>query len=119
MVRTFKQNKALYEFSNQLFSHSVALVTIYFHFQWCPNKKVVSVADNCGLVRLLATDTWEKSPTKGKAIFCHEGHVVNSEEEHVGISTHMWHPTIEDLVLSAASDGSLHAWCYKKSKFAT
>ena len=47
-----------------------------------------------------------------EAIFIHDGH----EEERGGgmVLTHKWHPSINRLVISAGSDGSLHAWQFNE-----
>ena len=50
-----------------------------------------------------------------KPTFIHKGHEVCLDEDYTGILTvlhHAWHPSQTQLVLSAASDGSLHAWNY-------
>ena len=50
-----------------------------------------------------------------KPTFVHKGHEVCLDEDYTGILTvlhHSWHPSQTQLVLSAASDGSLHAWNY-------
>ncbi|XP_050398050.2 WD repeat-containing protein 73 [Patella vulgata] len=48
---------------------------------------------------------------KLEAIFKHEGHMANSSQPETLLSTvHLWYPGQSELVLSGASDGSLHAW---------
>ena len=48
-------------------------------------------------------------------LFQHEGHVMNQEDQSdcLLVVKHMWHPWKQDLVMSAANDGSLHAWQYQ------
>ncbi|KAL4220251.1 WD repeat-containing protein [Mactra antiquata] len=47
-------------------------------------------------------------------VFIHKGHVMNSETQtgSLYITSHLWHPWQQDLIISAASDCSLHAWQY-------
>ncbi|XP_077987748.1 integrator complex assembly factor WDR73-like [Glandiceps talaboti] len=46
-----------------------------------------------------------------KPIFIHEGHMTTaSANQDTVVWTHTWHPWKEHLLMSAASDGSLHAW---------
>ncbi len=50
-----------------------------------------------------------------KPDFVHRGHEVCREDEFQGQLTvlhHSWHSSQPRLVLSSASDGSLHAWNY-------
>ena len=50
-----------------------------------------------------------------KPAFVHRGHEVCLDDDYSGILTvlrHSWHPSQGQLVLSAANDGSLHAWNY-------
>lgn len=63
-----------------------------------------SVSGFDGNVYLFSSDS--TSP-----VFVHEGHVKNGSNDlsKVKVVTHSWHPT-ENVVLSAATDGSLHAW---------
>ncbi|XP_062615536.1 WD repeat-containing protein 73-like [Saccostrea cucullata] len=51
------------------------------------------------------------SKESSSPIFVHEGHVRNCSDDPlvVKVVTHLSHP-IEDVILSAATDGSLHAW---------
>ena len=48
-------------------------------------------------------------------LFQHEGHVMNQENQSdpLLVVKHLWHPWQQDLVMSAATDGSLHAWQYQ------
>lgn len=50
-------------------------------------------------------------------VFVHEGHVMNCETDAqtVVVVKHMWHPWQQDLIISTASDSSLHAWQYNPS----
>lgn len=65
---------------------------------------VICFAGFDGNVYLFSSD----SPSP---VFVHEGHVKNGSNDlsKVKVVTHSWHPT-ENVVLSAATDGSLHAW---------
>ncbi|XP_022345130.2 integrator complex assembly factor WDR73-like [Crassostrea virginica] len=51
--------------------------------------------------------------TSPSAEFVHEGHCKNCsvdlDPSNLNVVTHSWHP-MENVILSAASDGSLHAW---------
>ena len=48
------------------------------------------------------------------SIFKHEGHVKNCSDQSDNVKTvaHLWHPRKPDLLMSSATDGSLHAWEY-------
>ena len=48
-------------------------------------------------------------------LFKHEGHVMNQDDQSnpLLVVKHLWHPWQQDLVMSAATDGSLHAWQYQ------
>ena len=48
-------------------------------------------------------------------LFKHEGHVMNQTDHSNSLLVvkHLWHPWQQDLVMSAATDGSLHAWQYQ------
>ena len=44
-------------------------------------------------------------------VFTHQGHeACRSTPAPLYITHHTWHPTLSDLLLSTATDGSLHAW---------
>lgn len=47
-------------------------------------------------------------------VFIHEGHVRNAEDQSdpVYVVKHMWYPWQQDLIISSATDSSLHAWQY-------
>lgn len=49
-----------------------------------------------------------------ESIFKHEGHVKNCSDQSDNVKTvaHLWHPCKPDLLMSSATDGSLHAWEY-------
>ena len=70
-------------------------------------------------VNVYDTSEWTGPPVDGACVvpsvstmFTHTGHKACSEQSGVRIATHIWHPTSEALVFSAASDGALHAWQY-------
>ena len=46
--------------------------------------------------------------------FIHKGHQACADSENVKVLTHRWHSNLPDCILSSATDGSLHAWQYKK-----
>jgi len=48
--------------------------------------------------------------------FVHEGHVMNceSQSKSLKVVNHLLHPWQQDLILSAATDGSLHAWEFNR-----
>eukprot|EP00117_Sycon_ciliatum_P005627 scpid27650/ scgid9489/ WD repeat-containing protein 73 len=56
------------------------------------------------------------TPSSSTSVFTHDGHLANADLESVSPSSplvvlqHSWHPTEKNLLFSAASDGSLHAW---------
>ena len=83
-----------------------------YFFQVCPNNPdLISTTNSRGEVLLYDTGCWTRSsPDVATEYFRHKGHWVNSEGQEAVVRAHMWHPTCQPLVLSAASDGSLHAW---------
>ncbi len=57
-------------------------------------------------------DLLEDSSTL-KPLFTHEGHFACSQNRKSTVTTAtIWHPLQPNLVISAANDGSLHAWDY-------
>eukprot|EP00918_Siedleckia_nematoides_P041662 GHVU01090657.1.p1 GENE.GHVU01090657.1~~GHVU01090657.1.p1 ORF type:complete len:370 (+),score=25.74 GHVU01090657.1:15-1124(+) len=45
-----------------------------------------------------------------KPCLCYEGHPACSQDDNIHITTHAWHPFINNLIVSMATDDSLHAW---------
>ena len=90
---------------------------MYFQFAKCSNQ-TISVSGFDGNVYIYETQQWSEKesncPTV-KPTFVHKGHEVCLDEDYAGMLTvlhHTWHPSQTQLVLSAANDGSLHAWNY-------
>ncbi len=81
------------------------------------NNSTLSVSGFDGNVYLYETQQWTQEQSSRAVVkpeFVHRGHEV-CLDDFQGILTvlhHSWHPSQTQLVLSAASDGSLHAWNY-------
>ena len=57
---------------------------------------------------------WHK---KLKPVFTHHGHLAESNDfdGNLRVLNHLWHPSKDNLILSSANDGSLHAWQFVDS----
>ncbi|XP_042316631.1 WD repeat-containing protein 73 isoform X2 [Sceloporus undulatus] len=66
-----------------------------------------------GTIHIYDTHNWDPSAQEAKPLFLHKGHVFSgaSAAGHPPlVTTHAWHPSKPQTLLSAASDGSLHVW---------
>ncbi|XP_008121634.2 WD repeat-containing protein 73 [Anolis carolinensis] len=74
----------------------------------------LSVSGFDGTVRIYDTRHWDPlMPEEAKPLFLHKGHLLSGArdtETPPWVTAHTWHPSRPRTLLSAASDGSLHAW---------
>ncbi|KAK3596714.1 hypothetical protein CHS0354_025011 [Potamilus streckersoni] len=79
-------------------------------------QKFVSTSGFDSEVDIFCFDSFKNSDeNKIGPVFTHEGHVTTCEEPIASdftVTSHLQHPFQASLILSAASDGSLHAWEY-------
>lgn len=81
-------------------------------FQFCTSWVFFNSTgwDNC--VRIYDIKTFTHDPSQSapsEPIFIHDGH-TNSRGGALRVTNHLWHEDEPNLILSADSDGSLHAW---------
>lgn len=87
-------------------------VSVYTTLHW-PSHKGVQWND---LPTLLLSLPPVKCPLLSLGytpLFTHDGHEALSGGNDIQVLSHSWHPSHPSLLLSSASDGSLHAWQYK------
>ncbi|KAJ6664775.1 hypothetical protein lerEdw1_005747 [Lerista edwardsae] len=74
----------------------------------------VAVSGFDGTVRVYDTHGWDPSGQPAEPAFVHQGHVFSGVAEGGDppplVTAHTWHCEKPRTLLSAASDGSLHAW---------
>ncbi|XP_014663284.1 PREDICTED: WD repeat-containing protein 73-like [Priapulus caudatus] len=60
----------------------------------------------------------ERCRSAARPMFVHDGHSACANTDAaataVAVTTHAWHPEQTNLILSSASDGSLHAWEWRE-----
>ncbi|XP_065452513.1 WD repeat-containing protein 73 isoform X3 [Chrysemys picta bellii] len=86
---------------------------------WAP------VLDGClavsgfnGTVHIYDTRNWPVSGGEAEPLFSHKGHIFSGMDtggDFPLVTTHAWHPWKPRMLLSAASDGSLHVWDWAES----
>ncbi|XP_030412491.1 WD repeat-containing protein 73 isoform X2 [Gopherus evgoodei] len=86
---------------------------------WAP------VLDGClavsgfnGTVHIYDTRSWPVSGGEAESVFSHKGHIfsgMDNSSDFPLVTTHAWHPWKPRMLLSAASDGSLHVWDWAES----
>ncbi|KAI7796022.1 WD repeat-containing protein 73 [Triplophysa rosa] len=80
-----------------------------------------SVLDSClsvsgfdGTVQVYNTRNWSTEAQTPQPVFSHRGHDMSYEAKCSGsrpvVTTHAWHPSRPNTLLSAATDGSVHVW---------
>ncbi|NXI36610.1 WDR73 protein, partial [Galbula dea] len=86
---------------------------------WAPALEgCLGVSGFDGTVHVYSTQSWPSPGEEADPIFIHRGHVVagggssssSSSRELPVVTSHTWHLQKPRTLLSAASDGSLHAW---------
>ncbi|KAM7179637.1 integrator complex assembly factor WDR73 isoform 1-T1 [Macrochelys suwanniensis] len=93
--------------------------TEFLCVSWAP------VLDGClavsgfnGTVHIYDTRSWPVSGGEAEPLFSHKGHILSGMDNGGGfplVTTHAWHPWKPRMLLSAASDGSLHVWDWAES----
>ncbi|XP_056118940.1 WD repeat-containing protein 73 [Rhinichthys klamathensis goyatoka] len=87
----------------------------FLNISWAP------VLDSClavsgfdGTVHIYNTTDWSTEAQSPQPIFSHRGHEMSHDAKYSGspavITTHSWHQSRPNTLLSAATDGSLHVW---------
>ncbi|XP_056587398.1 WD repeat-containing protein 73 isoform X2 [Triplophysa dalaica] len=85
------------------------------------NVSWASVLDSClsvsgfdGTVQVYNTRNWSTEAQTPQPVFSHRGHDMSYEAKCSGsrpvVTTHAWHPSRPNTLLSAATDGSVHVW---------
>ncbi|XP_074832153.1 integrator complex assembly factor WDR73 [Carettochelys insculpta] len=81
---------------------------------WAPALDgCLAVSGFDGTVDIYDTQDWSMSGGGAEPLFSHKGHIfsdMDSDGETPIVTTHAWHPWKPRMLLSAASDGSLHVW---------
>ncbi|XP_024917291.1 integrator complex assembly factor WDR73 isoform X2 [Cynoglossus semilaevis] len=82
---------------------------------WAPElKDCFSVSGFSGEVQIYDTSHWRTELQEVQPLFQHCGHAVSStlSDRDVPplVTSHIWHPSSPQTLLSAASDGSVHVW---------
>ncbi|XP_043383238.1 WD repeat-containing protein 73 isoform X3 [Chelonia mydas] len=93
--------------------------TEFLRVSWAP------VLDGClaisgfnGTVHIYDTRSWPASGGEAEPLFSHKGHLfsgMDNGSDFPLVTTHAWHPWKPRMLLSAASDGSLHVWDWAES----
>ncbi|XP_065279436.1 WD repeat-containing protein 73 isoform X1 [Emys orbicularis] len=93
--------------------------TEFLCVSWAP------VLDGClavsgfnGTVHIYDTRNWPVSGGEAEPLFSHKGHIFSGMDnggDFPLVTTHAWHPWKPRMLLSAASDGSLHVWDWAES----
>ncbi|XP_077197263.1 integrator complex assembly factor WDR73 [Paroedura picta] len=76
-------------------------------------QECLAISGFDGTVRIYRTQSWGPAPQDAEPLFIHRGHVFSSAEaadRSALVTAHTWHPCRPHTLLSAATDGSLHAW---------
>lgn len=82
---------------------------------WAPAlDDCISVSGFSGVVQIYNTRVWRAELQEVEPLFEHRGHVVSSPQTEDSVpafvTSHVWHPERPRMLLSAASDGSVHVW---------
>lgn len=85
----------------------------HFFVQGSPDGSRFSISGLDGMVYIYNSPLKDKNEIL-EPVFVHEGHKRNSEDQSdsVCVVKHMWYPWQQDLIISSATDSSLHAWQY-------
>uniref|UniRef100_A0A1A8BDM8 WD repeat domain 73 n=1 Tax=Nothobranchius kadleci TaxID=1051664 RepID=A0A1A8BDM8_NOTKA len=74
----------------------------------------IAVSGFDGVVQIYNTRLWRTELQDAQPLFQHCGHMVLSEQTAgsapIVVTSHLWHPERPRMLLSAASDGSVHVW---------
>ena len=88
-------------------------VEVYDTKEWSGNINGIQLMIITILIIIVCTISFIVDPA---AIFIHDGH--EAEDDRARILIHGWHHLNERMLISAATDGSLHAWQYNKDSIA-
>ncbi|KAM8975636.1 integrator complex assembly factor WDR73 [Pelodytes ibericus] len=92
---------------------------LFLCVSWSPAlKDTISISGFDGTVQIYNTTHWDMAMKERDSLFTHRGHAVMGmcvDGSVPRITAHSWHPWKERMVLSAATDGSLHAWDWSDS----
>ncbi|XP_067113634.1 WD repeat-containing protein 73 [Osmerus mordax] len=96
----------------------------FMNVSWAPAlDNCLSVSGLNGLVEIYDTSTWRPECREPKPLFVHQGHVMSSVSHPSTspplVTSHIWHPSRPQTILSAAADGSMHVWDWVDSTAAT
>uniref|UniRef100_A0A8C5P899 WD repeat domain 73 n=1 Tax=Leptobrachium leishanense TaxID=445787 RepID=A0A8C5P899_9ANUR len=87
---------------------------LFMCVSWAPVlDDTIAISGLDSTVQIYNTSSWDATMRERDPLFTHKGHsvVADGEDESVPMVTvHSWHPWNERTLLSAATDGSLHAW---------
>ncbi|XP_060091201.1 LOW QUALITY PROTEIN: WD repeat-containing protein 73 [Heteronotia binoei] len=85
-------------------------------------EECLAVSGFDGTVCIYSNQSWGPAPQEDKPLFVHRGHIFSSAEaadRPVLVTAHSWHPSKPRTLLSAATDGSLHAWDWSEPRRAS
>ncbi|XP_051533232.1 WD repeat-containing protein 73 isoform X1 [Myxocyprinus asiaticus] len=96
---------------NEMFYSLSLYRNICFHFNDLTN---FSFKGFDGTVQLYNTTNWSTEAQDPQPIFSHQGHEMLYEAKYSSsqpvVTTHAWHQSRPNTLLSAATDGSIHVW---------
>ncbi|XP_051960656.1 WD repeat-containing protein 73 [Xyrauchen texanus] len=87
----------------------------FLNVSWAPVlDSCLSVSGFDGTVQLYNTTNWSTDAQDPQPIFSHQGHEMSYEAKYSSsqpvVTTHAWHQSRPNTLLSAATDGSIHVW---------
>uniref|UniRef100_A0A8D0HIH6 WD repeat-containing protein 73 n=1 Tax=Sphenodon punctatus TaxID=8508 RepID=A0A8D0HIH6_SPHPU len=94
--------------------------TEFLCVSWAPRLEgCLAVSGFDGTVHVYDTHSWGTTGEEAAPAFVHRGHLFSEAEDGGGdpplVTAHAWHPWKHRMLLSAASDGSLHVWDWADS----
>ncbi|KAM9173232.1 integrator complex assembly factor WDR73 [Pangshura tecta] len=93
--------------------------TEFLCISWAPVLEgCLTVSGFNGTVHIYDTRSWPVSGGEAESLFSHKGHIFSGMEnggDFPLVTAHAWHPWKPRMLLSAASDGSLHVWDWAES----
>uniref|UniRef100_A0A3Q3W5Q1 WD repeat domain 73 n=1 Tax=Mola mola TaxID=94237 RepID=A0A3Q3W5Q1_MOLML len=71
----------------------------------------IAVSGFGGTVQIYNSSVWRSELQEAQPLFEHRGHSVSSlSTDGITVTSHVWHPEWPRMLLSAASDSSVHVW---------